>query len=38
MLHPDAWPARRRDRQRAANGHSAAGAIVIEEGDTNGTW
>jgi hypothetical protein len=38
MLDPDAWPARWLERQRAANRHSAAGSVIIEESDTDGTW
>jgi hypothetical protein len=38
MLDPDARPARWRQRQRAADRHSTARSIIIEEGDTDITW
>lgn len=38
MLDPDAGPARRGQRQRAADRHSPARSIIIEERDTDRAW
>jgi hypothetical protein len=37
VLGPEEWPARRRQRQRATDGHPTSWSIVIEEGDPDGT-